>query len=120
MQAINLFTWTGGHLAYRIFKSTRKQLFLTFDSISLPILEALFLTEHSRDHSHPVDNLGRGPSETFPIMLPWTTEQLLFMLSFEIIMKMVLFIYLRWVRKFGGIWVIDSSEMKENAAVVRK
>ena len=35
-------------------------------------------------------------------------------------MKMLLFIYLRWGRKFGGIWVIDSSEMKENAAVVRK
>ena len=33
---------------------------------------------------------------------------------------MLLFIYLRWGRKFGGIWVIDSSEMKENAAVVRK
>ena len=37
-----------GHLAYRIFKSTRKQLFLTFDSISLPILEIPFLTEHFR------------------------------------------------------------------------
>ena len=39
-----------GHLAYRIFKSTRKQLFLTFDSISLPILEIPFLTEHFRAH----------------------------------------------------------------------
>ena len=72
-----------------------------------------FFTEHSRAHiEHSlalVDGLDRG-----------VTVQLSFVLSLEIIMKMLLFIYLRWGRKFGGIWVIDSSEMKENAAVVRK
>ena len=97
------------------------QLGNNYFSLSIPF-HFRYLNTSSLNILEPTLNTLRDPltDRTAVLYCITYTVKLSFVLSLKIIMKMLLFIYLRWGRKFGGIWVIDSSEMKENAAVVRK